>query len=230
MSYQFLPTLQVQRDLLDLPCGMERFDAYLKVMLDAERKKTVLPLQNFNPMSKDHIKELLDLLLKLRADDLLKENLVEFSRQFKTEFDLKVSWVVIDDVAGGWTNGFYMKWQRLFDNPFASRPMKPEFMILWWFASMPVAPDELNFQIKEQLFLMHHLLTKGNFQNLEEWLKFEAQMKAFSGRSLDKEFVINPKYQPYLKEKHPPVLIPLLYGDEAAEQLGYEKTDYLKTL
>jgi hypothetical protein len=49
LRLEFVPLLQVQRDLYSLPRGWERFRAYLKTMVDPETKDLKLPLAAMNP-------------------------------------------------------------------------------------------------------------------------------------------------------------------------------------
>lgn len=50
MKLEFVPLLQVQRDLYRMPRGMERFRAYIQTMVDPETKDLQLPLVAMNPM------------------------------------------------------------------------------------------------------------------------------------------------------------------------------------
>ena len=68
MKLEFLPLLNVQRDIYDIPRGGERFQAYLSTMIDPETRDLKLPLVSMNPMGKDHIPALLDAYLSFDAD------------------------------------------------------------------------------------------------------------------------------------------------------------------
>src|SRR5215510_15608503 len=70
VKLEFVPLLQVQRDLYRLPRGMERFHAYLQTIVDPETKDLQLPLSAMNPMGKDHVPALLDEYLAFDADSL----------------------------------------------------------------------------------------------------------------------------------------------------------------
>ncbi|HEY8461990.1 MAG TPA: hypothetical protein VIM99_16495, partial [Blastocatellia bacterium] len=71
MRLEFVPLLQVQRDIYSLPRGWERFRAYLQTMIDPETKDIKLPLAVMNPMGKDHALALLDQYLAFNADELV---------------------------------------------------------------------------------------------------------------------------------------------------------------
>src|SRR5256885_13972233 len=69
MNIEFVPLLQIQRDLYRIPRGMQRFRAYLRTMIAPQGDDLRLPpLVAMNPMGKDHVPALLDSLLSLDAD------------------------------------------------------------------------------------------------------------------------------------------------------------------
>ena len=77
---EWMPLLRVQRDLLDLPRGQERFREYLKVVQGGPGREG-LPLSAFNPMSKPHVAELLDALLAMDAEAVGAEAMREAQTQ-----------------------------------------------------------------------------------------------------------------------------------------------------
>ena len=60
MELEFVPLLGIQRDLYRLPRGRERFEAYLRTMVDSRTGDLALPLVDMNPMGKEHLPPLLD--------------------------------------------------------------------------------------------------------------------------------------------------------------------------
>ena len=102
MELEFIPLLQVQRDLYRLPRGIERFRAYLRTMLDANTGDLELPLVAMNPMGKEHIPALLDRLLELQADEVGDAATASAREQLKDEPGrFRVGLVVVDDAHGG---------------------------------------------------------------------------------------------------------------------------------
>ena len=73
MKLSFLPLLQIQRDLYAMPRGMERFREYIKTMTDPETGDLALPLVAMNPMGKDHIPALIDEYIALGAEQIAQE-------------------------------------------------------------------------------------------------------------------------------------------------------------
>ena len=107
MKLEFVPLLQVQRDLYRLPRGMERFRAYLKTMIDPETNDLKLPLSAMNPMAKDHAPALLDRNLALDADGVAARAVAEAeSRLSNVVGEFKVTLLIVDDSMGGWTNRY----------------------------------------------------------------------------------------------------------------------------
>ena len=71
MNLDYVPLLQVMRELHTIPRGRERFSQYLRTIfpLDDEADQ-LLPLLAMNPMGRDHVTALLDALLALDADGI----------------------------------------------------------------------------------------------------------------------------------------------------------------
>ena len=66
MTLEYLPLLKVQRDLYDLPRGIERFREYIQTMTGGG-DELKLPLVAMNPMGKGHLPPFLDHLLAIDA-------------------------------------------------------------------------------------------------------------------------------------------------------------------
>ena len=73
MLLEYVPLLQVQRDLYTIPRGGTRFRAYLRTMIDPHTRDLRLPLVNMNPLGKDHVPQLIDELLSLDADGVARQ-------------------------------------------------------------------------------------------------------------------------------------------------------------
>jgi hypothetical protein len=102
MELEFVPLLQIQRDLHGMPRGMERFREYLRVMLNEQGTDVRLPpLVMMNPMGKDHVTTLLDALLALDAEGAARRAVDEAATRLR---DLtgtyKIGLVIADDAMG----------------------------------------------------------------------------------------------------------------------------------
>ncbi len=107
MDIDHIPLLQTARDLHDVPRGIERFNAYIKTILNDERTDAELvPLIAMNPMGRQHVAARLDEWLALDAD----VSAAEITREAGSELDdpghFKHGLVILDDVRGGWTNKY----------------------------------------------------------------------------------------------------------------------------
>ena len=121
MLLEYVPLLQVQRDLYTIPRGGTRFRAYLRTMIDPHTRDLRLPLVNMNPMGKDHVPQLIDELLSLDADGVARQAMEQAAAaQRAVAGSFRVALVVVDDVGGGWTN----RYTNDYANRFATRPLR----------------------------------------------------------------------------------------------------------
>lgn len=104
MKLDYVPLLQIQRDLYRLPRGFERFQEYLKTMIDPATKDLKLPLAAMNPMGKEHLPVFLDDLSKNADAEAAKAAAAAEATLTTEEGKFKVCLVVSDDLKGGWTN------------------------------------------------------------------------------------------------------------------------------
>src|SRR6266550_7875069 len=109
MDLDYVPLLQVQRDLQAIPRGqppdfngLRRFKQYLRTISTADGKGISLPpLVAANPMAKDHVTALLDALLALDADGVAARAAAEASAQLTdVPGEFKAALVVVDDAVG----------------------------------------------------------------------------------------------------------------------------------
>ena len=108
MRLDYVPLLQIQRDIQGMPKGMDRFRHYLRTIWNCyETDFELIPLMYANPMGKDHVTATLDELLALGAEQvaadaaaLASERLADVPGEFKAAV------IVADDLMGGWTNRY----------------------------------------------------------------------------------------------------------------------------
>ena len=108
MKLDYVPLLRVQRDLHDLPLGMDRFREYLRtIWTPSDADGELIPLLLMNPMGKDHVAALLDALLALDADGIAARAAADAAaRLADVPGECKVALVVADDLMGGGTNRY----------------------------------------------------------------------------------------------------------------------------
>src|SRR5687767_5888335 len=108
MQLEYVPLLQMQREIYDLPRGTARFQNYLSTMVN-ERGDDLdyPPLAIVNPMAKEHVTAMLDQLLALGADDLAESEAAATAAALSdVAGSFRASLVVADDAMGGWTNRY----------------------------------------------------------------------------------------------------------------------------
>jgi hypothetical protein len=103
MKIEFVPLLQLQRDLYSIPRGQERFRTYLETIINADGSDLeVPPLAVMNPMGKDHVAAILDALLSIEADAVAARAISEVIDQLEdVSGQFKLGLVVVDDQMGG---------------------------------------------------------------------------------------------------------------------------------
>lgn len=103
MQLQLIHLFQQQRDLYEMPRNMERFRAYIQQMTGGT-DDIVLPIVGMNPMGKDKAMAAYDALLRIRAETIAEEALVEARQRLShVPGKLQVALVVLDDAQGAWS-------------------------------------------------------------------------------------------------------------------------------
>jgi hypothetical protein len=227
MPLQFLPLLQIQRDLYALPRGMERFREYIKTMTDAETGDLALPLVAMNPMGKDHVPALIDEYLALRAEEIAADALAEATAKAialqASSRAYRAGLVVSDDLKGGWTN----RWASEFSHRIESAAfLKRGFItgILW--TSEPASATTVRDAILAAIYRAEYLQTHAAPKTLGEMLEQEGYAMARAGCTtplLDEEDLAYTRtvIAPHLDATDRATIIACVYGDPAANALGY---------
>ena len=224
MRLDYVPLLEIQRDLYRLPRGWERFQEYLKTMIDAETRDLKLPLVAMNPMGKDHIPALLDEYLSLKADTVAEAATAEASANLTTHTgNFKVTLVITDDAMGAWTNRYATE----FSHRFESKALVKRGWLagLIWTSERP-SLQAVREEILSTIYRTAHIQQHGYAASLRDMLTQEGYGMALAGIRLDEENeemnYIREVIGAHLDRKDYPTLIACLFGDEAAGSLGYE--------
>jgi hypothetical protein len=224
MKFEYVPLLQVQRDLYKLPRGFERFREYLRTMIDPDSGDLKLPLVAMNPMGKDHLPPFLDKLLEWDADGEAARATAEAQSSLQAEPGVyKVCLVVSDDLRGGWTNRYTAE----FDYRFRQKAYYKRGWIagiLW--TSESYAPEQVREEVRLCLFRAAYIQQHGYSRTLNEMLAQESYAMKMAGSTaptLDPDDLAYTRevLASYLDKTDQPTLIAALYGDAAAHQLGY---------
>ena len=238
MRLSLLPLLKIQRDLYTLPRGVERFREYIKTMTDPDTGDLALPLVAMNPMGKDHIPALIDEYIALGAEKIAADAIEDARRatasavaepsetakavSLRTK-EFKVGLVVSDDLKGGWTN----RWASEFGHRIESGAfVKRGFItgILW--TSEPASATNVRESILTAIYRTEYLLTHPAPKTLREMLAQEGRAMARAGcttPSLDDDDLgyTRSVITPHLEAHDRATVIACLFGDVAANALGY---------
>ena len=225
MSLEFVPLLQLQRDLYDMPRGYERFKAYIKELVDPESGDMRLPLPAMNPMGKAHLPALLDSYIAQESDLWAAIALTKINAEFVAlNQSFRVALVLADDAMGAWTNRYDVEFKHRFESRAFHRRGWLTGM-LW--SSEPVSAETAILETRTTVWRGYYILHNGYAQTLEEMLRQEGFAMSKAGHTtptltpddLDYTRVI---IAPHLTSEQYPTQFACLFGDEAAQTLGYE--------
>lgn len=225
MDLEYVPLLQIQRDLYRLPRGMERFRAYLQAMTDAETGELARPLSAMNPMGKDHVPAMLDSLLTLHAEDLGAIAVSTARGQLKDEPGrFKVGLVIVDDAQGGWTNRYAYEFSHRFEE---TTLYKRGWIEAFVWTSEPPAASTVREEITSAIHRAAYIQRHGPARSLSAMLAQEGTAMAKAGcvtpaLEADDLAYTRDVLQPLLHATDRATAMACLFGDEAAHALGYQ--------
>ena len=224
MKLEFIPLLNVQREIYNIPRGWERFRAYLATMTDPETQDIKLPIVSMNPMGKDHIPALLDHYLSLDADGLAACAVSEAAQRLEQlQGEFKVTLVIADDAMGGWTNRYFTEFSHRFNS---KAYFKRGWLVgLLWTSEKPSA-EAAREEALTTVFRGAHIREHGFARTLRDMLRQEGYamaMAACSQPPMEEEELAytHDVIAPYLEARDQPTLMSCLYGDEVSVSLGY---------
>jgi hypothetical protein len=216
MPFTYVPLLAVQRDLYRMPRGMERFQAYLKTMIDARSGDLRLPLSGMNPMGKDHLPRLLDLYLDLRADEVGAATAARIS----VTGDYRVTTVLSDDAMGGWTNRYASEFAARFET-------KPLLKRGWIVATLWTSESPSAARVTQEVATATHraayIEQRGFASTLRDRMSQEGTVLARAGIDipLDDSERVRGIIAPLLDATDKRTAIECLFGDVASQSLGF---------
>ena len=224
MRLDYVPLLQVQRDLYAMPRGFDRFREYLRTMIDDETGDLKLPLVGMNPMGKDHLPIFLDGLLALDADGEAAHATAEAATTLtNVPGEFHVTSVVSDDLLGGWTNRYASEFRYRFGGQaFYKRGWIAALLWTSETYTLERVIEEVRTCIYRLAYIQHH----GYARTLREMLAQEGYAMNSAGATtptLDAEDLAYTQtvLAPYLDQTGEPTLIAALFGDPGARELGY---------
>jgi hypothetical protein len=233
MRIEYVPLLQIQRDLHGMPRNLDRFRQYLRTLTSDGKTLDLPPLGIMNPMGKEHMTALLDGLLALDADRVAADAAAEASAELAdVPGEFKFALVVVDDVMGGWTNRYATEFSlRCPRGPVRATRPKPKWLKDDWLVA-PVWGSEPATEraVREALLTTAHraayVLRHGPARTLRDMLAQEGHVMARAGCT---EPVLDADDLEYTREVLVPYLdaddmrtaIECLFGDAAGRTLGF---------
>lgn len=232
---EFVPALQVQRDLYDIPRGKQRFERYLKVMLNDDRTDLDLPLPAFNPMGGENVKEALDKLLAIDAESVVLDVLASLEDALRIKgMELPggpVSLVLVDDVGGQWTHRELVESQIAGFHPSVKRSYSvSSWVLVHLWSSEAYSKEGIEIAVRSTIFRRGWFRDNGVPKTLRDVLIQEAQTRYFAGdipavESQSELVKIFAVIQGFLASDHFPTMFSCCYGDRIAESAGYAMLD-----
>ncbi len=225
MKIEFVRLLQIQRELYEIPRGRERFEQYLRTIVNSDGTDVRLPpLVTINPMAKDHLPKVLDTLESLRAEELGNEATREAtSRLADLPGDFKLGLVVADDLMGGWTNRYTSEFAGYVGG---RRGHKRGWLTAALWSSDKPSAAGVRQAVLSVISRTVYVLLYGPASNLKDLMAQEGFVMAQAGcsePSLDCDDLEYTRQilKPHLSATDQPTLIACLFGDPAARALGY---------
>jgi hypothetical protein len=226
MKIEFVPLLQLQRDLYSIPRGQERFHAYLKTIINADGSDlNVPPLVAMNPMGKDHVSAILDALLEIEAEAVAARAISQVIDQFEdVSGQFKLGLVVVDDQMGGWTNRYTSEFSFRFET---QQSLKRGWLSgVLWTSEVPSA-QKVREAVLTMLYRTVYIQRHGFAHTLETMLEQEGYAMAMAGCTqidLDANDIAYTReiIAPHLSTQDYPTSLVCLFGDRAAHALGYQ--------
>ena len=179
MKLEFVPMLEVQRDLYRIERGSGRFHEYLQTMLDPETGELRLPLTMMNPMAKEHLPKYLDLLQAIGAEDAGARAVEEAPAKLGEEpGHYRVGIVVADDAGGGWTHRAASELMHL-QGELALEKRGWITPILW--SSETYGPPEIREEVLISIYRAIYVARRGAPRTLRDILLQEGSAMRLAG-------------------------------------------------
>ena len=225
MRLVLLPLIDTMLEYYNLPRGFERFREYISLLTGGTGDDMKLPIGGFNPMGKEHATEKLMELKNLDAENYISEILDEMNSEFANDdqaIEYKVSISLADDLKGGWTNRFTTDYQHKFNT---TAFIKRRFITVQFWTSDTLTKELIEFRTEESIYRLIYQLKFPKQETLEEHIRQEAfvndKINLFSEIQLGDINHYKKFYKEHRDSKDYPVIFNFLYGDKAAESLGY---------
>jgi hypothetical protein len=224
MRLDYVPLLQIQRDIQGMPRGRERFEQYLRTIMNRDGTDVELvPLLAANPMARDHVTASLDTLLALNADAIAAAAAAEASSALEAEpGELKAALVLVDDLKGGWTNRYAYEYDVRHPAPGYKRFWVTGVLWSSEAATARAAREAMLTAVYRTAYVQRH----GPAHTLRALMAQEGEVMARAGCTgpvLDADDIAYTRevLAPLLGADDKRTAIECLFGDAAARTLGF---------
>jgi hypothetical protein len=237
MRLDYIPLLQLQRDLHAIPRGYGRFKHYLRTIFADDELGMRVPLLVMNPMGKEHVTALLDGLLALDADGIGARAAADASVALAdVPGEFKVALVIADDLKGRWTNRFAQEFEYRIGmgrhgGHTGAAPMLPKWLKHFWlfgvlWSSEPPSERAAREAILCSAHRAAYVHSHGPARTLRDMIAQEGQVMAAAGcttPTLDDDDIAYTRevLVPFLDADDMRTAIECLFGDAAGRTLGF---------
>jgi hypothetical protein len=235
MQLDYIPLLQVQRNIQAWPRDHARFKQYLRTIFQSDELGMRVPLLAANPMGKEHVTSLLDEFIALDCDAVAAQAIQSAADQISdVPGSFKIALVVVDDLKGGWTNRYAQEFEYRFGNgPRGSskEAQLPRWLKHFWlfgvlWSSEPASAKAVREAILTTLFRAAYLHRHGWPRTLRDMLAQEGSVMAQAGCTgpiLDEEDIEYTRevLAPFLDETDKRTCMECLFGDAPCRTLGF---------
>lgn len=224
MIIRHMELLPIQRELHNLPRGMERFRAYLRALTGDAGDVDLVPLGVMNPMGREHVVERLDDLLEIGAEQIAAVAVEEAaSRLGDLPGVFRHGLVIADDVRGGWTDRHLSEAAAFLGD--LSPGLKRHWIstILW--AGEKADPEVVRRETLRSCCRAAHFLRNGKPESLRALMGQEGAAARFAGirptlDADDIEYTLQV-LEPLMEARDYPTCFAAMYGDDTALKVGY---------
>ena len=236
MKIEYVPVLQIQRNLQGMPANYDRFRKYLEIIgADNGGAELALPsLIAANPMGKEHVTHYLNELLAMDADGQATLSVKEAMAQLADEPGaFKLALVVADDLKGGWTNRYANEYTQRFPLPAskAGTAELPRWLKDFWLTALLWTSEKPSLQrvreaVLTPIFRMVYFQRHGFPSTLREMIVQEGTVMAQAGCTeprMDEEEIEYTRevIASHLDSTDKRTIMACLFGDAAGKTLGF---------
>lgn len=232
MTFQLLPILGVMIELYQQPLGLERFQAYLNLMLNKDRTDVDLPIVIYNPMGKEHVLRKLEALQTLDAEALIADEIEQMNQRLARgalapmgagNATIRVAVALADDfVRNGWASRFSTDYASKFE---LGSLIKRNFCTPLFWTSEDYDVALLRTRAKESMYRILYQISHPVFPTIRAHVLQEAfisdhvgpapgEIRALSSAQAD-------VYRQLKGATDYPSIFAFLYGDRTASEFGY---------